>query len=135
MVLYENGQIRLDYNPATDVLDIDYPDLHDFLLPEIRNSIDVLVDTMRNYDVKRVLLDSSRTYVGVDGERSREVTLYLVSGLMRTRLQKLARVQSLSEAVEQLAQANIGHVHAALALPFELRNFTGKADALAWLSE
>jgi hypothetical protein len=135
MVLYENGLIRLDYDPATDVLNIRYPDLYDYLLPEIRNSIDILVDTIRNYDVKKVLLDSSKTHVGVDRERSREVTMYLVSGFLKTRLQKLARVQSLSEAVEQTAQANISHVHASLSLPFEFRNFTERQEALGWLAE
>lgn len=71
MVLFDNSLIKLDYDPATDILAVEYPDLHDFLLSEIKRSIDTLVDTVKHYDVKRLLLDSTRTVVAVSDEESR----------------------------------------------------------------
>ena len=69
----------------------------------------------------------------VSTERSTEISMYLAAGLAKTRLSKLARVQSPSTTVETTAQNNISHISASLNLPFKLNNFTCKADALAWL--
>lgn len=133
MILYDNSLIRIDYNPATDILEIAYPDLHEYLLPEIKHSIDNLVKTITNYDVKRLLLDSSHTIVAVEMEKSREITTYLVDGLSKTRLQKIARLQSKNPTVETLAEGNIRHVNLNMSLPFELMNFVSRERATAWL--
>ncbi|GAB3538070.1 hypothetical protein GCM10027443_32250 [Pontibacter brevis] len=135
MVLFDNSLIKLDYEPATDILAVEYPDLHDFLLSEIKRSIDTLIDTIKHYDVKRLLLDSTRTVISVSDEESREIALYLTAGLMRTRVQKVARVQSASADVEATAEGNIRHIRQSFALPFEVQNFTAKADAVAWLKD
>ena len=135
MILFENGIIKLEYFPATDILEVAYPDLYDFLLPDVLHSIDILVGNIVHFDVKRVLLDSSLTVVAVSEEKSRRITAHLVAGLMRTRLQKLARVQSANPVVEATAQSNIKHVRDTLPLPFELRNFTCKSAAVGWLRE
>lgn len=133
MILLDNGLLKLDYSPSTDILEVEYPDLHDFMLSEIRHNINILIDTVRYYDVKRVLLDSTRTVISVSDEESREVAMYLAAGLMKTRLQKVARVQSPSEAVEKTAQGNMRHIKETQSLPFELQNFTSKTEALDWL--
>ncbi|WP_162052178.1 hypothetical protein [Pontibacter pamirensis] len=133
MVLFNNSLIRLDYNPATDIMEVEYPDLHDYLLPEIKRSVDILLDTVKNYDVKRLLLDSTRTIISVGDVESREIATYLAAGLARTRVQKVARVQSPSATVENTAQQNIRHISQVQALPFKLENFSSKALALEWL--
>ncbi|WP_377492229.1 hypothetical protein [Pontibacter toksunensis] len=134
MVLFDNSIIRLDYNPATDILEVEYPDLHDYLLSEIKRSIDTLLDTVRSYYVKRLLLDSTRTIISVGDEESREIATYLAAGLARTRVQKVARVQSPSTTVETTAQHSIRHIQEAQALPFQLQNFSSKTLAMEWLA-
>lgn len=133
MILFENSIIKLNYDPATDIVVIEYPDLHGYLLPEIKHSIDILADVVKSYDVKKVLLDSTRTAVSVTPEESREIAVYLASALAHTRVQKLARVQSLNPVVETRAKGNMQHVQQAMTLPYLLQNFTLKAEALAWL--
>lgn len=133
MILFDNGILKLDYNPATDILEVAYPDLVGYLLPEIKNSIDKLIDTLIGYDIKKVLLDSSKTSVAVSSEESREITLYLVTGLSKTRIQKLARLQSASNAVESTAQNNVSHVKQQGLLTYPVENFTTKPEAIAWL--
>ena len=71
MLLFKNSIITLDYNPAADILEVAYPDLHGFLLPEIKHSIDIMIDNVKNYDVKRILLDSTRTVISVSDEESK----------------------------------------------------------------
>ncbi len=56
MILFVNSVIKLNYEPATDIAVVEYPDLHDYLLPEIKHSIDKMVDVIRNYDIKNLLL-------------------------------------------------------------------------------
>lgn len=133
MILFKNSVIKLDYSPATDILEVEYPDLHDYLLPEIKHTINIMVDTVKNYDVKRVLLDSTRTVISVSDEESREIATFLASGLMKTRVQKVARVQSTSATVETTAQGNIKHIKSGWPLPFQLQNFKSKAEAVEWL--
>ncbi|WP_161888680.1 hypothetical protein [Pontibacter russatus] len=134
MLLFKNSIITLDYNPAADILEVAYPDLHGFLLPEIKHSIDILMDNVRNYDVKRILLDSTKTVISVSEEESREVAMYLAAGVMKTRVQKLARLQSAKASVEATAQENIKHITDSQLLSFQLKNFTSRAEAVAWLS-
>ena len=133
MILFENSVVKLDYNPATDILDVAYPDLHDYLLPEIKHSINILVDTIKGYDVKKLLLDSTRTVIAVDEAESREIAVYLAGGIMQTRVQKVARVESPSKSVEATAEVNIRHIRETQQLPFQLQNFTSKHEAVDWL--
>ena len=135
MILFENNIIKLDYNPATDILEARYPDLHDYLLPEIKHSIDILVDTVKNYDVKNVMLDSTRTVFSVSAEESREVALYLASGLSKTRLQKLARVRALNSEVETRAKGTMQHFKETGMLNYDLKSFPSTEDAIKWLRE
>ncbi len=133
MILFQNSIIKLDYTPATDILEVEYPDLHGFLLNEIKTSINIMVDNVKNYDVKKLLLDSTKTIISVSEEESREIATYLATGLLNTRVQKVARVQSSSDTVETTAKGNIQHIQESWSLPFQLQNFVGKAEALNWL--
>lgn len=133
MLLFENSIIRLDYNPATDILEVEYPDLQGYLLPEIKHNINIMIDIIKSYDIKYLLLDSTRTIISVSEEESREVATFLAGNLMNTRVQKVARIQSPSDKVERTAQSNVKHIKESGALSFELEFFTNKKEALAWL--
>ena len=135
MILFQNSIVKLDYDPATDIVEVMYPDLHGFLLPEIKHTIDIIVDVMKSYDVKKMLLDSTKTVSSVTEDESREVAVYLAAGVANTRVQKVARIQSMVSTVESNAQNNIRHIQGSQLLPYQLKNFTSKADALAWLSD
>lgn len=130
MILFESSIIKLDYNPATDILDVSYPDLHDYFLAEIKHTINIMVDLIKNYDVKKLILDATKTIISVSDEESREVATFLATGLMKTRIQKVARVQSLNSKVEITTQGNIRHIQASGELPFQVQNFTSKAAAI-----
>ncbi|QCR21574.1 hypothetical protein C1N53_03900 [Pontibacter sp. SGAir0037] len=133
MILFENSLIKLNYDPATDILEVLYPDLHDYLMPEIKHSINTLVDTVKNYDIKKILLDSSRTIISVGQQESREIASYLASGLAASRLQKLARLQSASSTIEAISDSNVQYIRQAGLLPFDIQNFNNKTEAIAWL--
>ena len=135
MILLQNNIIKLDYDPATDIIEVNYPDLQGYLLPEIRNSINLMVETIRNYDVKKLLIDVSQTVVDVSDDENREISVQLAAELQHTRLQKMARVQPKDNALEAKAQENIKLIKAQGLLPYQIKTFTDKAVALIWLKE
>ena len=133
MVLYKSSILSLDYHPASDIMEVDYPDLDGFVLSEVRNSLTLMVDTIRHYDVKKLLLDASKTVITISEEENRELTLRLAADLAKTRLQKVARIQPVDSLREVRAQQNIERAREAGLLPYELKTFGSKEDALAWL--
>lgn len=133
MILLENSIIRLDYEPATDILEVDYPDLHDSQLSEIRYSFKLMVETIRNYDVKRLLLDGSKTAIEVSDDENRELTMQFAADLVKTRLEKVARIQPIDKTREMKAQENINEIKQAGLLPYQVKTFTNRAEAKAWL--
>lgn len=135
MILHQNSLIKLEYNPATDVLQAEYPDLDRLHLSEIKHNFSMMVEIIRNYDVKRLLLDASQTDVSLSDEENRQVGMELAAELAKTRLQKLARIQPHDPGKEIKAQVNINLMKQAGLLPFELENFSNRAQALAWLQQ
>lgn len=135
MILLQNSVLKLEYSPATDILQVRYPDLQSMHLSEIRHNLDIMVETIRNYDVRKLLLDASHTAVEVDDEENRQLNLNLAVQLAKTRLVKLARIQPVSREREVKAQQNIEDLKRSGLIPYELRTFTNHAEALAWLQE
>jgi hypothetical protein len=133
MILLENGVLRLEYDPATDILQVRYPDLSSFLLSEIRHSLKIMVETIRNYDVRKLLLDASHTAIEVSNEENRELTMELASMLANTRLLKVARVQPFDAKKEMRAQENIEAARRAGLLPYEVSTFSNRMEAIHWL--
>ncbi|WP_157593100.1 hypothetical protein [Rufibacter tibetensis] len=123
----------MDYTPATDILYVEYPDLDSALLPVIKNSFTILVEAIVNYDVKRLLLDASRTHVSISEEENRDISIQLATALAKTRLQKVARIQPLDPVLENKAQNNISRIHQKGVLTYELRTFSSNQEAVKWL--
>ncbi|MHC2992744.1 hypothetical protein OB13_14555 [Pontibacter sp. HJ8] len=133
MILHQTSLIKLDYNPATDILQAEYPDLDRLHLPEIKHNFSVMVEVIRNYDVKKLLLDASQTDVSLNDEENRQLGLELAAELSKTRLQKLARIQPRDPGQEIKAQVNINLMKQSGLLPYELETFSNRAQAIAWL--
>jgi predicted transcriptional regulator len=133
MILLENSILQLEYSPATDILRVRYPDLQRYHLSEIKHSLQVMVETIRNYDVRRLLLDASTTSVEIDDAQNRQLTLELASMLAKTRLLKVARVRPFVDEDETRAQQNIEAARKAGLFTYEVGTFTSQADAIAWL--
>ncbi len=133
MILLENSILQLEYNPATDILRVRYPDLQRYHLSEIKHSLQVMVETIRNYDVRKLMLDASTTSVEIDDEQNRQLTLELAGMLAKTRLLKVARVRPFVAEVETRAQQNIEVARAAGLLTYEVGTFTSCEEAMRWL--
>lgn len=128
MLIY-TGIITLDYDPATDVLVTGMPDVRQFGLSEVSFCLGLIVETIRNYDIKHLLLDASQSVVEMEGEAYRALTAKFSTDLMKTRLKKMARVATADAGREERSASISAELH----LPMASRNFPSQAEAMGWL--
>lgn len=130
MILYQNSLMKMDYSPQTDILSVDWPSSDPYTLPEVKQTLNRLVEAIRNYDVKNLLLDSSKTKIGVSEAEYQFVIAQFQADLIKTRLQKIARIISVDvereKRVEKMREENQSGI--------QLESFTSNAEALAWLT-
>ena len=131
MIIFKNNFLKLDYNPATDILLVDMPTVDNVTLPEVEGALDVIVEHVRNYDVKKLLVDARKTRVEGNQESYAALVAEFSRQLMTTRLQKLARIVSTSEVRESAVKK----VYEEKKLPLEFRSFIEIGPAVEWLME
>ncbi|GHA81448.1 hypothetical protein [Pontibacter akesuensis] len=132
MIIYHNSIITLDYNPATDILSVALPDMQAHSISEVEHCLDIIAEHIVSYDVKKLLLDSSKAVVEVGDEAYRSLILQFSRQLMKTRLQKVARIATPVASQEHRANLVAEEVHQ-LNPAVAYENFTGRAAALDWL--
>ena len=122
--------IKLNYDPAGDVLSVEWPDFRDYTVGAAAFSLDTVVETVKLYDVKYLLADTRKGVVDISEPEYKEIILKFAMGLAATRIQKIARVVTEST----LREGPIHEVthHARLSIP--VRNFYSINDALGWLT-
>lgn len=136
MMLFQNRLIVLEYRPGTDVLSVDWPSVSAYDLLEVERSLNTLVEYITNYDVKRLLIDSTRTTISPDLDMAKyqAIVTEFAYKLQKTRLQKSARIMHADLAREANSQKISEDISRKARLTVENRNFTDKAEALAWLT-
>lgn len=130
MVLYDNSLVRLNYNPATDILDVDCPDFNPLIMAEVKEAFNIIVDTVKHYDVKKLVIDSSKAAINTSDNEHKAVLIKFARDLMGTRLQKFARVGT----EDTLREKNVAEAKEEALFNIAFQTFPDKATALAWLS-
>ncbi|GAA4295952.1 hypothetical protein [Nibribacter koreensis] len=133
MIISQNGLITLEYDPATDILSVSLPDIRKFTVSEVERSLAMVVEAVLSYDIKKILLDSSKSIVEVDDAEYRVVIMKFSGDLMKTRLKYLARVGSPIAAQEKRASEVAQEVTRTQTLPVEFQNFMDRVEAHSWL--
>jgi len=129
MILFKNGFLTLDYDPTTDILSFEMPNVDDVVMPEMRRSLTVIVEHVRNYDVKKVLLDARQTSILVDEDNYETIISQFYVDLMATRVQKIARLITYGSARERVVTKLLDKMY----LSVEVQPFTEVSAAIAWL--
>lgn len=134
MILYDNGFIKLEYEPSTDILYVRAPDVHEYDLLQIYQAFNIFIEAVTNYDIKKCILDTSETDMNVSDEDHRIVMRHLGSGLMATRLQKLARIATKDAAREKRVEKYVKQVYDEVKPAGTFKNFADKDAAIKWLT-
>lgn len=135
MILYQNALIKLDYNPSTDILFIEWPHVEPYTLPEIRRTLELVVEYIRNYDVKKLLIDGSKTQVSPQLEEVeyKALVTQFVQDLKKTRLQKAARIITQDKVREARSKELAAELKQEVQLTVQDRSFATRSEALEWL--
>ncbi|MBC3538363.1 hypothetical protein ACFSC6_08455 [Rufibacter sediminis] len=137
MILFQNHLIILDYNPSTDILSVDWPNVNSYDLLEIERSLSILVDYIRSYDVKRLLIDSSKTVIHPDIDRTTylDIVTRFAKNLQNTRLQKSASILHTDTIRQQESEQISEEVTSKVELKIQSQTFATKKAALEWLKQ
>jgi len=133
MILHQDYIIRIEYDPATDIMQVDYPDLHSSQISEVKHSLTRMTDAIRNYDVKKLLIDASTTKLNISDEERDLLSMSLAADLANTRLEKLAHIQPEDPMLIEKSNENIAQIQQAGLLAYQLQMFSDKDKALEWL--
>ena len=132
-MLLTNSILKLDYNPATDVLVTCMPDLRTYALAEVSYCLDLMVESIRTYDIKKMLLDSSQTLIEVEDASYKAVMAQFAWALADTHLKKIARVGTADIMREDKAAKLASELRAEVNLPVEYKSFISQTEAMNWL--
>ncbi|RDV11947.1 hypothetical protein DXT99_23275 [Pontibacter diazotrophicus] len=129
MNIFHNSFIKLDYEPTTDVLSVNMPTVNVVNMSEVKHTLEIIVEHVRSYDVKRLLVDARKTEIEIDEDIYTAIVSEFSRSLMATRLQKVARIVSSSTVRENVVKKVYGENK----LTLEFKNFTDIAPAMEWL--
>ncbi len=129
MVIYKNGFLTLNYEPASDILSFEMPNVDDVVMPEMKRSLAVIVEHVRNYDVKRILLDARQTNIWVDEDSYACIISEFYRNLMTTRVQKIARIVTPDSKREKIVLNLLNNMTPSV----EVQRFIEVGAALEWL--
>lgn len=130
MILFDSPIIRLDYTPATDIIVADLLNKHEFYSLEVREALNLIVEHVRHYDVRHLLMDSRKRVLVIDELEYASIMSEFTRALQTTRLQKMARLYTGITARENLVKA----INEQMAPTYTLRTFTSHDQALEWLT-
>ncbi|OKL38675.1 hypothetical protein [Pontibacter flavimaris] len=129
-MLIPNQFIKLEFNPALDILSVEWPNIHDYTVHELRFILAELVSTVKNYDIKKILADSRNSALTLPEQEYGAIVEKFAHELSTTRLRKFARLTTGLDYREKTA----GKAAEDMKDCFQVRSFYTMAEALAWLN-
>ena len=135
MILYENGFIQLEYDTSSDILCATCPDIQEFVLLQIHSAFEVIIETIANREIKKLMLDCRNTIIGVSNEDYGMVITQFVRDLTSTPLEQFARIITKDTERENRLRIYAREVGAEIRPSFAYRNFLTKEEAETWLKE
>ncbi|WP_162427840.1 hypothetical protein [Pontibacter pudoricolor] len=132
MILY-SGLIKLEYDPATDILETTMPDASHFTLPEVRLCLNIIISHIRNYHISKAIFDSRHTHLdmGENEDEYKAIAAQFGKDLLETHIHKIARLaltdKNREEQGEKLQQVTNQAI--------DIRTFSDYDEAMEWLAK
>ena len=133
MVIYSDSLIHLDFDPKTDILKVNWPDLIEEPMLIVRPTINKILDSIKYFNVSKLLIDTKDTDTNIREEDFRKLSQEFVAALATSNLKKLARIIYAEPIREVRARILIEELSVRLGNEFISQEFTDKNKALAWL--
>lgn len=133
MILHKDGLTEMEYDVTADLLKVRWLDSKRSTEPELNYTIGILLDKIRNYDIKKLLIDAREDVEGVTDEEYVEMNVNFAKLLANTRLVKVARLGTNNLNRENFIQELAEDI---LSLPdtkLQYHNFRDEQTAIQWL--
>ena len=131
MILHADRYFEHRYDVTMDLLSVQWPTIETIYLPEIFHSVSILVENVFNYNIRNLLIDASHARIQATHEEANQVVHLLVNGLAKSRLEKLARIESENQNREIMLRVMAADMNRNLG--FETRFFKDIETAQNWL--
>ena len=129
MQLYKSRNIILRYNIASAILSVEWPTRKEPSISEVRQSLQVLVNYIRKYNIENLLLNESENVFLPHKAEYKLIVTQFKRALQSTRIKRVARVMT-SQIEREEAIKNLIKI---LEPEVVLRNFNTRTAAIAWL--
>jgi hypothetical protein len=129
MVLFRNGLLTLEYDPADDIMFVEWPEIRTYTVQDVRGVLGTLVDMLRIYDIKNLLVDSRQSVVELEEKEYLPLMLEFARALQGTRLQRLVRIMTSDPDRER----RVARVSEETELAVAYQNFSCLETAVQWL--
>ncbi|GAA4443466.1 hypothetical protein GCM10023188_44280 [Pontibacter saemangeumensis] len=125
--------IVINYAPATDILSAGLPDIRQFALEEVRHCLGLIVESVRQYEVRNLLLDASKSVVEVGEEAHRTLLIDFCLELQGSPLERVARVATPDPGREERSARLSAELIQELEPALAFGSFATEEEAMAWL--
>ena len=135
MILHKDGLIVMDYDVATDILVVKWLASETSTSLELGYSMKLLVDKVRSYDVKKLLIDAREDVVGITDEEYVEINVKFAKDLASTRLERVARLGTTNINRENFVKTLVYDVQAHAQTTLIYKEFQDQTNAIEWLQD
>ena len=130
MIAFQNSFISINFTPDTDILSVEWPDFEAETVLEVQNSINKIVDLLKSYDAKNLLIDVSKARISIPYADYNVIIKEFALNLRTTRVVKYARIMSSDPEREE----NVKSVRLEKLYDFQYRDFKTTDEAISWLT-
>ncbi len=123
----------MSYDVSVDLLKVRWLDLKYSTGAELNYTIGVLLEKIRNYDIKKLLIDAHQNVEGVTDEEFVEMNTNFAKLLVSTRLKKVARLGTNNLNRENFIQALAQNTLSGSDTTLQFHNFNDEQSAVQWL--
>ncbi|GAB3197057.1 hypothetical protein [Pontibacter aydingkolensis] len=121
----------MDYNPALDLLKVEWPPYGSLSVPEFEHALEHLVETLRLYYIPRLLVDARRVTTVADEPDQLDLGIRFLQALEATRVRKVARLVADTASRDVQSRRQAGEKAAS----YQFQTFARLEVALAWLRD
>jgi len=133
MILHKDGLIEMDYDVASDVLVVKWLASATSTSLELGYTMDLIVDKVRSYDIKKLLIDAREDVVGITDEEYVEINVKFANNLASTRLDRVARLGTTNINRENFVKSLVEDVQALTQTHLIYKEFSNETAAKLWL--
>lgn len=129
MTNYQDRLITLSWMEDVDILSVTWSESVPYNTSEIEQSIDKVIETIKNYNCKKLLIDASEAHFLSDDELLRITLTDFGTKLSKTGIEKVARIIT----SDQTREARIQTIRTEVSFPFKIYDISNREQALHWL--